>query len=46
MLYKALFTLVESVSEEKGSKNRLWGSDLQLRIERRVLYSSEWLESE
>ena len=46
MLYKALFTLADNVSEEKGSKNRLWGSNLGLSTERWVLYSPEWSERE
>ena len=44
MLYKALFTLADSVSEEKGLKIRMWGADLGLSTERRVLHSLEWLE--
>lgn len=46
MLDKALFTLVDNVSEEKGSKNRLWGSYLGLSTKRRVLYRPDWSERE
>ena len=42
MLYKALLTLEDNVSDEIGSKRRLWGLDLRLSTKRRVLYSPEW----